>query len=261
MQKNNDEFIDLKVNDCIIDFRQQYNKEYEIIYELINIFRLFEDKLEKKGLSKQNLYVLASLMQLNKLYQSSIILLERGLKESAFGTIRTILDLTFKIIEVIRNEEFIDLLSQYQQHETRKCLKDIKNNNLFDMIPEDEVIKLIEKYNQEINEEKQPKIRAYDLAKKNGFERAYILYRLQCDYTHQSNSVIESTIKVTENGYYIDGNFQIEDFKMSVALLISITVIVFPILIDEYIKDNGDLNTRYNKFMKDFEEKFKDLLK
>ena len=260
MQKKNDEFIDLIVNDCMVDFRQQYNKEYETINEVISIFRLCEDRLEKMGLSQQNVYILASIMQLNKLYQSSIIILERGLKEPAYGIIRTILDLTFKIIEVIRNEEFIDLLSLHQQYETKKCLEDIKNNKLFDMVSEDEVIKLIEKCNEEIKGEKKPKIKAYDLAKKNGFDKAYILYRLQCDYTHQSNSVIESTIKVTENGYYIDGNFQIEDFKMSIALLISITVIIFPILNEEYIKEK-DLNVKYNIFIKNFEENFNDLLK
>ena len=53
MQKKNDEFIDLIVNDCMVDFRQQYNKEYETINEVINIFRLCEDKLEKMVLSQK----------------------------------------------------------------------------------------------------------------------------------------------------------------------------------------------------------------
>ena len=42
------------------------------------------------------IYLLAAIMQLNSLYQSTIILLERGLKDPANVIIRTIIELAFK---------------------------------------------------------------------------------------------------------------------------------------------------------------------
>lgn len=258
-KREHDEFIDIKVNNCIPGFRNEHNEEYDSIKGLIDIFRLCEDEIEKKGVTQQNLYVMASIMQLNKLYQSAVILLERGLKESAYVIIRTILDLTFRIIQVIKDDKYIDVFHIDQQYEIRKCLNEIKTNSFFDIVPKDKLEALMKKCNEEINGSENPKIKAYDLAVRNGFNKEYILYRLQCDYTHHSNSVIEGIIKVTEQGFFIDGNFQLDDFKESVAWLISITTIIFPTLLNEYIK-NKTLKIKYNEFTKTFEKNFKDLL-
>ena len=255
-----DEFIDLIVNDCVKDFRKKYSKEYESIAGFIKIFRMCEHELEKTRTSKQDLYLLSSLTQLNELFQSAVILLERGLKDSAYIILRSILELNFKIIEVARNEEFIDILSLKQQYENRKCLNDIKENKLFDIIPEKEVLDYIEKCNQGIKGEKEPKFTVRELAEKTGFNKAYVLYRLQCDYTHQTNFIIENKIKITENDFVIDGNFKLDDFKMSIAWLISITSIIFPIILDEYIK-NKELKIKFKNFMKQFEINFIDLIK
>lgn len=70
--------------------------------------------------TRQDLYVLSSLTELNELFQSVVLLLERGLKDSAYIIIRSILELIFRIIEVIRNEKFIDTLSLKQQYDKYK---------------------------------------------------------------------------------------------------------------------------------------------
>lgn len=259
MKKQHDEFIDLKVNECIIGFRQEHQSEYIVIEEFINMFRLCEEDIEKIGVNLQSTYLLAAITQLNKLYQSTIILLERGLRDPAYIVIRTILELIFKIIAVIRDEKFIDKLSLYQQYENKKCLEDIKNNKLFDMISEEDIYKLIERCNNDINRAKKPIINVYEIAKENKLSREYILYRLQSDYTHHSNSVIEGIIETKENICYVDGNFQLEDFKKSVGLLISIISSMFSVLINEYLKNNNLIN-KYNQLSKNFEEEFKDLL-
>ena len=255
-----DEFIDLIVNDCVKDFRGKYLKEYTLINKFVKLFRMCEYEIKMNGSTTQDLYLLSAVTQLNELFQSSIILLERGLKDSAYIIIRSILELIFRIVEVIRNKDFINTMSLKQQYENKKILNDIKENNLFDMVSEKDVFNYIEKFNKEINGEKEPKFTLKELAKKNGFNKEYILYRLQCDYTHQTNFVIESKIKITESGFIIDGNFKLNDFKMSIAWLISITSIVFPVILDEYIK-NKEIKNCFNKFLKQFEINFNDLLK
>ena len=46
---------------------------------------------------------------------------------------------------------------------------------------------------------------------------------------------------------------------MSIAWLISITSIIFPVIIDEYI-GNQELKIYFNKFLKNFEVNFSDLI-
>ena len=45
------------------------------------------------------------------------------------------------------------------------------------------------------------------------------------------------------------------DFKISIAWLTSITIIIFPIIIEEYIKSEK-IQERFNKFLKQFELTF-----
>ncbi len=263
MQNNElkDGYIDLEINKYIVGFREKHKIEYEVIKELYEIFRKTQDELSKLGAFQQNVYIIASITQLYKLYQSAIILLERGLKEAANVLIRTILDLSFKIIEVIRNEDSVDAFLLEQDFETLKMLRNVKENKLFDLISEKEVDKYVGICLERTNGKNKGvnSYSSYSLAQKNGLAQEYILYRMQCEYTHQSTSVIGSIIKQNDEGYYIDANLQLEDFKTSVAWLISITTIIFPILLNEYLK-NKVLSEKYQEFLENFEKNFKDLL-
>lgn len=254
-----DEYLDLKINDCIIGFRDRYRKEFDVIKEFNVFFRLLQIELGKKGQGQQNVCIMASLNQLHKLYQSAILLFERGLVESANVLIRTILDLIFKITECIRSEDFVDKFLIEEKYELIKTLKNMKSSGTFDMIPQAKIEEYIEECNKEINNKPRPDFRASTLARNNGLEKAYILYRFQCDYTHQSASIIGRIIKQTEEGLYIDGDLQLEDFRQSIAWLMSITDIIFPIIINEYLK-NEDLFKRHEQLVGNIEATFKDLI-
>jgi len=254
-----DEYLDLKINDYIIGFRDKYRKEYDVIKEFNAFFRLLQIELGKKGQEQQNVCIMASLNQLHKLYQSAVLLFERGLVESSNVLIRTILDLIFKITECIRNEEFVDKLLIDEKYELIKTLQDIKRNSMFDMLPLEKIEDYIEECNKEINNQPRPNLKASILAAKNGLEKAYILYRFQCDYTHQSASIIGRIIKQTEDGLYIDGDLQLEDFRQSIAWLVSITDIIFPIIINEHLKSE-ELLKKHEELIGNIESTFKDLV-
>lgn len=257
--KENDEYIDLIVNEYLPEFRQKHSNEYEIIYQLINLFRICEKQLEGLEVNRKNKFILASIMQLNKLYQSSVILFERGLKESANIIIRSILELSLKLISVIHDENFLDILLNDEAIEFKKLLNEIKENKFFDMIPKkivDEYIKTCEE-NIDINIKEKPRV--YKMASNNNLKKVYIFYRLQCDYTHQNTNIVAGIVKETDKVCYVDGNFQLEDFKFSVAYLISITIIAFPVIINEYLK-NDNIKQQYDLFMENFEKSFKDLI-
>ena len=86
----------------IYNLRNQYKTEYEIADEIGKLLYYVAENCCIKGTEQRNVYVTASIIQIYKYYQSSIILLERGLNESAFSLVRSMIELSFKIIEVIR---------------------------------------------------------------------------------------------------------------------------------------------------------------
>ena len=255
-----DGYLDLKINSCIEVFRVRYKDEYECLKEIDSFLYKIQDELIKKGVSQQNTFIMASLVQLQKLYDSSILLFERGLVEAGNTLIRPILELSFKIIEVIKNEEFVEDLLLEEQYENLKLMNDIEEHKLFELVPENQLKEYKEIIEKRIGARKRPKTKANQLADKNGLYREYILYRLQCEYVHQSTGVIGRTIKITSDGkIYVDADLQLKDFKTSIAWLLSITTISIGILLKDYIQ-NEDLIKEYNKIVERFEMYFKDLL-
>ena len=255
-----DGYLDLKINKYIKGFREKYKNEYNCIKKVNMFFQKIQMELTKKGVTQQNTFIMASLSQLQKSYESSILLFERGLRESGNALIRTILDLSFKIIEVIRNEDFVEDLLLEEQYESLALLNDIETNKIFDMISEQQVKEYKKIVETNINHREKPKTKTIYLANKNKLNREYILYRLQCDYVHQSTGIIGSIIKRTSKGdYYIDGDLQLKNFKSSIAWLLSITTISIKVILEEYIKKE-ELIKEFNEIVKEFEGDFKDLL-
>lgn len=255
-----DRYLDLRINKYIVGFRKKYKNEYNCIKRVNMFFQKIQMELTKNGVNQQNTFVMASLSQLQKSYESSILLFERGLREAGNALIRTILDLSFKIIEVIRNEDFVEDLLLEEQYESLALLNDIETNKIFDMVSEQQVNKYKNIVKTNINNREKPKTKTIYLANKNKMNREYILYRLQSDYVHQSTGVIGSIIKRTSKGdYYIDGDLQLKGFKTSIAWLLSITTISIRIVLEEYIKSE-ELIKEFNGIVKEFEVYFKELL-
>lgn len=258
--KFKDGFLDLRINNCIEGFRNKYKNEYKCLKEIDSFFYRIQDELTKKVVTQDNTFIMASLSQLQKLYDSCILLFERGLVEAGHALIRTILELAFKIIEVIKNKEFVEDLLLEEQYESLALLNDIETHKIFDMIPKDKVKEYKELVKKNINNRERPKTKTNYLVNKNALHREYILYRLQCDYVHQSTGVIGKIIKINSNGVcFIDGDLQLKNFKTSIAWLISITTISLKAVLEDYIKSK-ELIKEFNEIVKEFEVYFKDLL-
>lgn len=234
----NDEFIDLLVNECLVDFRKEHEGEYKIVYDLIMFFRKCEEQFKGLQATRENVFLLSSIVQLNKLFQSAVIVFERGLKESGDIIIRSIMELVLKVISVIRKENFLDVLLNDEEKEKKKVFSDIKENKYFDIISEEQVDKMIQKCNENIDGRFQ-KSRVAQMAKDNDLDRLYILYRVKSAYTHQSSDVVAGIVKDTDGGLLIDGNFQLEEYKTSIALLISIVIPVLQVITDEFLRKDS----------------------
>lgn len=250
-----DEFIDLKVYDYIKDFRKKNKIIYNLLYELIDILRRCEAQIEKIGTKKNNVYLLAMLMQLNKFFQSAILMFEHGLKDVGESLIRTCLELVIKIIELIKNQDFIkdyELESFFEMRTTTKIMLD---KQIYDLVSKETLEKCLDFCNGKIGDKKRPNIKINNLIEKNGLYREYVLYRLHCNYTHQSIDQMNNIISSDKITVTIDGNLQLDKFNDSIAMLISVLIIVLPILIEDYIK-NEELKIDYNVFNKKIENIF-----
>lgn len=246
------EFIDLEVNDSIKKFRKSNSKLYKLLYELIDILRECEVYINKLGTEKNNVYLLAMFMQLNKFFQGSILMFERGLKDIGNSLIRTCFELSIKIIELIKNQDFIEEYELESYFEIKTTIKIMLDKQMYDFVPEKDLEKCLKLCDIRINNKKRPNVKIIDLIKKNGLYEEYVLYRLYCNYTHQSIDQIKSIIHSNEFKVTIDGDFKLDEFNDSISMLFSVVIIVLPVLIEDYIK-NEELREIYNTFNKKIE--------
>lgn len=235
-------FLDLKLSENVAAFRQDHAEEYALVVKVKSFLEESCNCFIGKTVSKQDMFLSASILELNKLFQSSVLLFERGLPSSANIIVRSILELSFKIIELIKNENFLQEIIADTNLQTLKTLNDIKKNNLYNIVPSDLVEKLLENCQQKQSQQSNINIGASTLADRNGLKQEYVLYRTYCDYTHQSISVINESIDMTSEGVTLNGSLRLTNFSESLALLISITMISFPYiaqhsLVDEKMKN------------------------
>lgn len=250
--KLTDGFIDLKINENLLGFRNVHQKEYAIIRETKTLLDSMQREFINQDASKSEMYLVTAIIELNKLFQSAVVLFERGLLESGNIIIRSCLELSFKIVEIIKNKNFVDDMIKELNHETITTLNIIKSNKLYDIVPKLEVKRMLSIYN---TAGAKPKISPFKLAKKNDLMREYILYRLYCNDSHQSIATLSEIQIFEDNGVRLNGNLRLDKFSESVYMLISIIMIPFPTLIDEVFTDDK-VKEQYEKLKENFQNVF-----
>lgn len=250
--KLTDGFIDLKINENLLGFRNVHQKEYAIIRETKTLLDSMQREFINQDASKSEMYLVTAIIELNKLFQSAVVLFERGLLESGNIIIRSCLELSFKIVEIIKNKNFVDDMIKELNHETITTLNIIKSNKLYDIVPKLEVKRMLSIYNTAGTK---PKISPFKLEKKNDLMREYILYRLYCNDSHQSIATLSEIQIFEDNGVRLNGNLRLDKFSESVYMLISIIMIPFPTLIDEVFTDDK-VKEQYEKLKENFQNVF-----
>jgi hypothetical protein len=248
-------FLDLKINDCIQGFRENHKDEYKVIFDLLQLMGFLKDKFIGKDASHRDIFLLSSIIELNRLFQSAVLLFERGLPASANIIIRTILELSLNIVETIKNENYMQEIIFNEIKEARSTVNIAKEFNRLDLIPPEKTQEIQETYKLLVESNYKKKKSVKDLAQKNGFEVEYLLYRTYSGNTHISASTLAKNFNITSLGIIFDADIQLNDFKNDLRRLISIVIISLPTLIDDYF-DDGDLKNQYNLICDDFERVF-----
>lgn len=237
-------FLDLKVNNFLPAFREQNKEEYTIINDLIHLFNSLEHRFDNTTVSPRDIFLLSCIIELNRLFQSAVLLFERGIPASANIIIRTILELSLNIVEIIKNEDYIQSIIFSEIYEARKTINHARDFNQLTLIPQEKICEIQEIYNSFPKYYPQ-KLNMKQLAEKNNFKTEYLLYRTYCSNTHTSASTLAKNFNISSKGMIFDAGIQLGDFKNDVQRLISIAIIPLPSLINDYFCDDN-LNTTYD---------------
>lgn len=248
----NDGFFDLKINEQIPQFRNIYKKEYELIRAIKTLFDKVSHNFIGQTITENELYLSTAIVEINKLFQSAVVLFERGLLESGNIIIRSCLELSFKIIELTKNENFVHDMKKEVNSETRSTLNIINEKKLYNLVPKETVDELLSKLNLK---EPKFKINAIQLAEKNDLLDAYIIYRLYCNESHQSMATLSEIQIFDAEGVRLNGNLRLEDFSKAIYMLISVVVIPFPTLIEKF-SDCVELKEQYEALVEDIKNTF-----
>lgn len=255
--KLEDSFLDLKLNENLRAFREKHRSKYLVLFKLKAFLDEVQNCFIDKTVSKQDMFLSASIIELNKLFQSAVLLFERGLPESANIVVRSVLELSFRIIELIRNDDFLQEMIFDINSEALNTLNYIKKKGMYDIIDQNYLEQLLNSCNELNSKNNRSDIRVSQLAKRNGMEKEYILYRTYCDYTHQSAKVIDEIVEIKPNGVNLNGGLRLDDFSESIAMLASITMISFQDIVRHPLiheKMESQFYLLQNEFVKAFQQ-------
>lgn len=223
--KNGSGFLSTEINDCIPIFRNRFASEYELINQINEFCYDLQDRFIGYEATREVVYYLTALTELHKLYQSVILLLERGLDSSANIVMRSAIELSLKFLEAMRNPDQIDAFIAHDEETHLKISKEFQKNSGI------EIEASISNGTFSPDHKKYKHLTTRELAERNDCGPLYTIYRLLCDDTHQSPYVLGQHIEKTENGVLVDAGFQLENFRKSAALLISIVIKPVPKLL------------------------------
>jgi hypothetical protein len=230
-------FLDLEINKYLPKFRDRYREEYDVIFELMRYMEIMENKFVDQDASLRVMLLFSAVIEINRLFQSAVLLLEKGLPSAAKIIARTILELSIKMVEMIRNQQYAQEFLVEDICEARCTINKAKKYNKLDLFSVDQIEKTESIYQTLGN--KAEKVTVKHLAEKNNLLSEYLLYRSYCDNTHMSASALGENLKILPEGIVYDTGIQVNNFKKDLRCLISIVLISMPFFINEYFKDEN----------------------
>lgn len=254
-------FLDDKMNIVIEDIKNKYKEEIKLLYAFNDICYKVIGNYKDLEIDKTNeelLYLLPAFIEINKQYQSAIIMLEYGFENNFESILRNIFELSFQMLYVFQDSNNMYRLEKRTYSKTMEKLKYIDENKLYDILPKD----LLDNQNSKLEKNKEelknlgiknsPEIK--DICKMLNMERDYSYYRYLSDYVHCDYSVIMSLSDYTDKGLRFQTTGNYDNFSNnSLRLIYSIELVlnkminkIAPTLKDEHKK----LVDEFNNFAK-----------
>ena len=245
-----DGFLDDKMQDKIKKVKVKYKDEVDLMYDFNRLtFKIFANYKNIDAIG-ENLYLLPAFVEISKLYQSAVIMLEYGFTNNFESIVRNMLELSFQMIYVFDDKDKVKNLEKYTYSETMKKLEYIRDNELYNVIPKDIVDKRYEELailKAELKKEgakNPPNVK--DMCKILGLEKEYSYYQLLSDYTHNDFSVIYDLNVFTEKGVFVNSNGNYTNFKNNSLRLLSTLELTLVKMVDRFVPS---LKKEYEKLI------------
>ena len=232
------EFLDFKINEYLPGFREEHKEEYDIIFDFIKILNSIEVYFTGKADTQQAKYLLSYIVELDKLFQSTILMFERGLPRSANILIRSILEVSLNIVDIIKNEKHVQDKLSISANEILHSLNIIEKQKMFDVFSEEKILELKKIASSMAGKKIAQQYKPNKLSEKYGFFFEYLLYRKYCEDTHMSIDALIKNISDFQEKVIIEKDFDFKDFKNNVFVLTSCANVAIATLLNEYLKDN-----------------------
>lgn len=251
----NDGFLDKNMRFLIEENKIKNKNEYVILYEFNRFLYKLSYALDGIELTDENKYIAASFVNVHKLYQAAIILLEHGFDTKFESILRQIIDLIVNILFVLKDKNNYKRILLKEYEEQIKLLKDIDKNKMYTFVPKEMLEQKMFEFEESAKELRQQGVKSCSdtkqLCKDIGIEELYVCYKYLCGYTHEGlGSVFQHTNNDNGN-FFIDVNPKWGDINNDSARLINLIDVIIPDIIKQF---NLDLNEEYNLFKEKFDK-------
>lgn len=232
-------FLDDKMQEKIKKVKFKYKEEFDTLYDFNRLtYKVFEN-CKDIDVVDENLYLLPAFVEISKLYQSAVIMLEYGFLNNFESIVRNMLELSFQMLYVFDDKENVKNLKKYTYSETMKKLKYIKDKKLYDVVPKKFVdrryaeLESLKSDIKKIGAKNPPNVK--DMCKNLGLEKEYVYYQLLSDYTHNDYSIIFDLNIFTKEGVLVNSNGNYTNFKYNSLRLISTLNMTLLKMIERYV--------------------------
>lgn len=230
-------FLDDDLNIEVDRKRKENEDAYKVVEEFNLLMYEIEKKFKKDNATNRDLYVFTVFEQIHIPSQTYIILIERGLYSDAQIILRSIYEKILNLKIVIADENYLNRILKDTLCQGFSTLKKIKENQIFELIPESIVKMRMEEYKNAIEKMNTIKLpmNLSDVADKVDMKRQYIYYKLLSEYSHNDLVILMQQLIFKEDGIIINGSQM--NLKISDEILRFIECLEYSIrAISQYLK-------------------------
>ena len=190
-------FLDEKFNNLIISNKTSNKEFFDLLYDYNKLLHKVLYNFDGIKQNNEINYIVPAFAKLVKLFQSCVIMLEYGMPDISESMLRSIYDLKFQMLYVLKNDiNYQRLIKRMFSKELGK-LNYIDKHSLYDYVSKDDVENIRKVWNFTIEQLKDiscaPDTR--QMCEELGLEEEYVFYSMLCNNSHQSCDVIYSLNK------------------------------------------------------------------
>lgn len=236
-------------------YKKEHQKVFDLLYEYNKLCCKIINSYTGIEVTEEKLYIFPAFVEIHKIYQSAILMLEYGVPNSAENLLRSMFELMLKMLYVFKEENNIKRLKMKNYSEALSQILYIENNTLYEIVPKD----YIDKYKTQLEESKNELIKQgvknapniYDMCVELGLTAEYSYYKYLCDFTHTSFYLISSMNVEMENSVIINGYEDYDNVENIGLRIITILNIIVDKMVTMYFNSFLD---EYNNLSKKLEK-------